>query len=110
MYRPHSVVAAVKRRLSGRPTMSLAAIAAELKIDRHTIMRDLWKLEGLTFHRIRSKYVFDRIDQLLAGPRPVDLKEIGRELGCSSSAASRWVRRHGMWVTAGRPSQTAAPK
>jgi methylphosphotriester-DNA--protein-cysteine methyltransferase len=110
MYRPNSVVAAVKRRLAGRPTMSLAALAAELKMDRHTIMRDLRKIEGVTFHQIQAQYVFDSLDRLLTGPRPMDLKEIGRELGSSSIAASKWVRRHEAWVTAGRPMPIAAPK
>jgi hypothetical protein len=91
--------------------MSLGQIAADLKVDRHTIARDLRAIEGLTFAQIRAEIVFATIDALLIGERPLAVKEFGNELGCSARVASRWLERHEQWVARGRPpARGAAPE
>jgi hypothetical protein len=110
VYRPESVVAGVKQRLACHPAMSLGQIAADLKVDRHTIARDLRAVEGLTFAQIRAETVFKAIDALIA-KRPLAVKEFGNELGCSARVASRWLERHQQWVARGRPpAKPAAPQ
>jgi hypothetical protein len=103
VYRPETVVAGVKQRLARQPAMSLVRIAADLKVDRHTIARDLRVVEGRTFAPIRTEMVFTAIDALLIAKRPLAVKEFANELGCSPRVASRWLERHEQWVARGRP-------
>lgn len=111
VYRPETVVAGVKQRLARQPAMSLVHIAADMKVDRHTIARDLRAVEGLTFAQIRAEMVFRAIDSLLIGNRPLAVKEFGNSLGCSARVASRWLERHERWVARGRPpAKPAAPQ
>jgi hypothetical protein len=92
------------RRLAACPTSSLATIAPALRIDRHTVARDLRKVTGMTFSEVRKHAVLVFIDDLYTADRPLSLKEMAVKLGCASPTAGRWLERYRRWVKEGRPS------
>lgn len=92
-YDPAVVLRDVSRLLSKEPGRTLLSIAAELGIDRHTITRDLRRVNRTTFRQLQAQFMFDALDRL-AIERPMLKKEIADQLGLPSARALRvWMRR-----------------
>jgi hypothetical protein len=92
-YDPAVVLRDVSRLLSRKPGRTLLSIAAELGIDRHTITRDLRRVNGTTFRQLQAQFIFDALGQL-AIDKPMLKKEVADQLGLPSARALRvWMRR-----------------
>ena len=65
----------VRRHLRDRPAVSLVVIASELKVDRHTLARALYR-EGLSFEHERRRMIATRLNELRELHRPLSTKEV----------------------------------
>jgi hypothetical protein len=83
----------VLRMLNAQPVRSLKSIAAELRVDRHTITRVL-RASGTNFSQARQEALNSQMDSILGQSRPLLMKEVAQLLGCSSrTLRSRMARR-----------------
>lgn len=83
----------VSRILSKGPARTLDSIAAELRIDRHTIARDLKRVGGITFRQLQARSMLDALARMSI-ERPLMKKEMADRLGLRSARALRaWMER-----------------
>jgi len=63
-YDPAVVLRDVSRLLAKEPGRTLRSIAAELRIDRHTITRDLSRVNATTFRQLQAQFIFEALGRL----------------------------------------------
>lgn len=84
----------VCRLLSRQPGRTLLSIAAELRIDRHTIARDLRRVAGRGFRDLQLHFMCEAMSSLIASTVPLMRKEIADRLGLPSTRSlSAWMAR-----------------
>ena len=92
-YDPDIIIRDLSRILSRQPGRTLASIAQELNVDRHTVTRDLKRTGGVSFRQLQAKFMRAALDRLLASG-PLLKKEVASQLGLRSTRALRaWLRR-----------------
>lgn len=79
--------------LDSDPSKTLVAIAAVLKVDRHTVARAL-AANGHSFRSLRRRVIYERAVRTIQASPHLSFKEIAVRLGFSSgSALTRFIRQ-----------------
>lgn len=86
-YEPRLIAAHVRQRLTDQPLTTLAVIAAELDVDRHTISSALKRTDDGSFRSIQLQCLQGAIEQQLAMPLTRPLSAIATGIGYSSVRA-----------------------
>jgi len=93
-YDKRDLVGRLKALLADAAGRSLASIAEELNVDRHTVTRSVRRVEGVSFKQLQFDFIAAALDRIALGPRPTTGKEIAARLGLASQRRVRaWRRR-----------------
>ena len=93
MYSYDELAERVDCRLSSNPHSSLAELAADIQIDRHTILTALKHVRGITFARYRRLKLLEKALSLLTCASVHSVKEVAYELRFKSPQSfTRFVK------------------
>lgn len=92
-YRLDGISGTVVGALRKNPRLTMADIASELGIHRHTLQRAMG-MEGLSLAALRKTLVIERLIRHCECGPPESLKEVWVEMGfASASSFARYIRR-----------------
>lgn len=94
-YARDEIFARLGAELEQRPTSTLAELAAQLQVHRHTVTDIVRQRTGVHFRAWRNRQLFDRTCRLLQECGTRTIQEISSMAGFNSTRSfDRFVKRH----------------
>jgi AraC-like DNA-binding protein len=100
----------VQEALTNSPGASLAKLAQQLAIDRHTLEKAVRTTTGKSFRQLRQKVLLKKSLKLLQNEPALSIKDVAFRVGYSSPQAFQRFIRRASGKTPGQIRTSASPK
>jgi transcriptional regulator GlxA family with amidase domain len=112
-YDLHRIFLQVRHNLELTPSMSLAQLSRNLRIERHTVEKAVKRAIGVTFREFRNGVLLRRAQDLLRDESNRTIKEVAFALGYRSQGSlSRFIRimtgNSAKMIKTGKPKENAS--